>query len=214
MIYARQVIEAGRRMLREGVTIGAWGNISVRDPVSGDIYITPSGMAYDRLTEEDIVVLRPDGTAVRGERRPSVETPLHLAVYAARPDCGAVIHTHPIWSTAFSAMGEDIPLFLDEGAQILRDTVRTAEYALPGTPELADHCVKALGTEAMACLLRAHGAVCLGQDMEQAFLVSQVLEASARILWMIRSMGAEPEAFPPERLDAMRDFMDNRYGQR
>lgn len=214
MIYARQVIEAGRRMLREGVTIGAWGNISVRDPVSGEIYITPSGMAYDYLTEEDIVTLRPDGTTVRGERRPSVEAPLHLAVYAARPGIGAVIHTHPVWSTAFSAMGEDIPLFLDEGAQILLDTVRTADYALPGTPELAGNCVKALGTKAMACLLRSHGAVCLGADMEQAFLVSQVLEASARILWMIRSMGGAPEIYPPERLDAMRDFMDNRYGQR
>ena len=88
MIYARQVIEAGRRMLREGVTIGAWGNISVRDPVSGEIYITPSGMAYDRLTEEDIVVLRPDGTAVRGERRPSVETPLHLPIIASAPISG------------------------------------------------------------------------------------------------------------------------------
>ena len=213
MNYPHIVIEAGLRMLREGVTIGAWGNISARDADTDTIYITPSGMAYDALTEEDIVALRPDGSVLRGARRPSVETPLHLAVYAARPDCGAVVHTHPIYSTAFSAMGEDIPLFLDEAAQVLGDTVRTARYALPGSPELAANCVEALGERSMACLLRAHGAVCLGTTMEKAFLVSQVLEATARIYSLIRSMGGAAEPFSRERLAAMEEFMAHRYGQ-
>ena len=155
--WKRAVIAAGKRMLAEGVTIGAWGNISVRDE-AGRVCITPSGMAYGTLTEDDIVVLAPDGTRLEGERKPSIETGLHLAVYAARPDCRAIVHTHPVYSTAFSAMGEDIPLFLDEAAQQLGDTVRTAEYALPGTPELAENCVRALGPRSMACLLRSHGA--------------------------------------------------------
>ena len=209
-----QLIAAGIRMLREGVTIGAWGNISLRERETGIIYITPSGMAYDTLQPEDIVALTPEGDKVRGDRCPTVETPMHLAIYAARPDCGAVVHTHPIYSTAFSAMGEDIPLFLDEAAQTLGDTVRTAAYALPGSPELAENCVMTLGKRANACLLRCHGAVCVGDTLERAFMVSQVLESTARIAALIRSMGGTPEPFTPERLAAMDDFMKNRYGQR
>ena len=214
MNCAELVIRAGKRMLAEGITIGAWGNISARDPATGEICITPSGMPYDSLLPEDIVVFRPDGTLLRGNRRPSVETGLHLAVYAARKTCHAVVHTHPIYSTAFSAMGEDIPLFLDEAAQTLGDTVRTARYAMPGSRELAENCLEALGEKANACLLRAHGAVCLGETMEKAFLVSQVLESTARILFLIRSMGGKAEPFSPERLEEMERFMAERYGQR
>ena len=142
----QQVIDAGIRMLKNGITIGAWGNISLRDPESGLIYLTPSGMAYDTLVREDIVVLTPDGTIREGKRKPSVEKELHLSVYRARPEVNAVVHTHPIYSTAFSSMGEGIPLLLDEAAQVLGAPVQAAKYALPGSPELARSCVEALGT--------------------------------------------------------------------
>ena len=213
MDHAALIIEAGKRMLRQGETIGTWGNISSLDPEKGEVYITPSGMAYDALTAADIVVLTREGEIIRGDRRPSVETELHLSVYRARPECRAVIHTHPVYSTAFSAMGEDIPIFLDEAAQTLGDTVKTARYAMPGSRELAEYCVEALGTQAMACLLRSHGAVCIGETMEKAFTVSAVLESTARILMMIRAMGGTPETYSAQRLIAMKDFMKNKYGQ-
>ena len=212
--YPKIVIDAGREMLSRGVTIGTWGNISVRDPVSGEIFITPSGMAYDTLAPEDIVVLSPDGSVLRGDRRPSVETSLHTSVYEARPECHAILHTHPIYSTVFAAMGEDIPIFLDEAAQSLRDTVRTARYAMPGSAELARNCTEALGSRSMACLLRAHGAVCLGKNIKEAFLVSSVLEASARVLLMIRAAGGSAETYSPEKLADMEIFMNERYGQK
>ena len=167
--WKREVINGGIRMLEEGITIGTWGNVTIRDPETGYVYLSPSGMPYKTLTEDDIVVVLLDGSRVEGTRRSTIETEMHLAIYRARPECNAIIHTHPIYSTAFSAMGEDIPLMLDEAAQVLGDTVRTADYALPGTQELADNCVKALGDKAMACLLKSHGAVCLGKDLEQAF---------------------------------------------
>ena len=148
----QQVIDAGIRMLKNGITIGTWGNISLRDPESGLIYLTPSGMAYDTLVREDIVVLTPDGTIREGKRKPSVEKELHLSVYRARPEVNAVVHTHPIYSTAFSSMGEGIPLLLDEAAQVLGAPVQAAKYALPGSPELARSCVEALGDKAMSRL--------------------------------------------------------------
>lgn len=212
--WKREVIDAGIRMLGEGITIGTWGNVTVRDPETGYVYLSPSGMPYKSLSEEDIVVVRLDGSRVEGERKPTIETEMHLSIYRARPECNAVIHTHPIYSTAFSAMGEDIPLLLDEAAQVLGDTVRTAEYALPGSQELADNCVKALGDKAMACLLKSHGAVCLGKDLEQAFGNSTVLEATAQIYSIIRSMGGKFQPISPENIAFMQEFVRTSYGQR
>lgn len=201
-------------MLSEGITIGTWGNVSLRDPDTGYVYLTPSGMPYPSLVESDIIVMKLDGTVVEGHRRPTIETPMHLAIYRAREDCSAVIHTHPIYSTAFSCMGEDIPLMLDEAAQSLGDTVRTADYALPGSVELAENCVKALGKKSMACLLKSHGAVCLGATLEQAFGNSTVLEATAQIYSIIRSMGGQFEPISPENIAAMQQFVKTGYGQR
>ena len=212
--WKREVIDAGIRMLSEGITIGTWGNVTVRDPETGYVYLSPSGMPYRTLVEDDIVVVRLDGTRVEGERKPTIETELHLAIFRARPECNAVIHTHPIYSTAFSAMGEDIPLLLDEAAQVLGDTARTTAYALPGSQELADECVKALGDRAMACLLKSHGAVCLGKDLEQAFGNSTVLEATAQIYSVIRSMGGQFQPISPENIAFMQAFVKTSYGQR
>ena len=209
----QQVIDAGIRMLKNGITIGAWGNISLRDPESGLIYLTPSGMAYDTLVRGDIVVLTPDGTIREGKRKPSVEKELHLSVYRARPEVNAVVHTHPIYSTAFSSMGEGIPLLLDEAAQVLGAPVQAAKYALPGSPELARSCVEALGDKAMACLLRSHGAVCLGEDLEKAFTVSNVLEATARIYLCIRAMGGRYCPISEDDITAMQYFVRHSYGQ-
>ena len=99
-------------------------------------------------------------------------------------------------------------------AQVLGDTVRTADYALPGTQELADNCVKALGDKAMACLLKSHGAVCLGKDLEQAFGNSTVLEATAQVYSIIRSMGGQFQPISPENIAFMQEFVKTSYGQR
>ena len=212
--WKREVIDAGIRMLSEGITIGTWGNVTVRDPETGYVYLSPSGMPYKTLVEDDIVVVRLDGSRVEGTRKSTIETEMHLAIYRARPECNAVIHTHPIYSTAFSAMGEDIPLLLDEAAQVLGDVVRTTAYALPGSQELADECVKALGEKSMACLLRSHGAVCLGKDLEQAFGNSTVLEATAKVYSIIRSMGGQFDPISPENIAFMQAFVKTSYGQR
>lgn len=207
------LIESGKKLLHEGFTVETWGNISVRGE-DGLVYITPSGMDYDTCTEDDIVVMTLDGTVVDGHRVPSIENGLHRAVYAARPDVNAIVHTHPIFSTVFSAMGENIPLIIDEAAQALGDEVRTAPYALPGTDELAQNCAAALGEKANACLLQSHGAVCVGRDMKSAFKTARVLEMTAEIYYRIRSVGGKFIPISPENIAAMQDFVAHRYGQR
>ncbi len=211
--YRKKILEAGLRMQRTGMTLGTWGNISIRDPEKEHIYITPSGMPYNTLVEEDIVQMDLSGRVLCGTRRPSIETGMHLKIYSARKDCGAVIHTHAVHSTVFASVGKEIPLFLDEAAQYLGDTVRVTEYALPGTQELAEQCVQALGERGMACLVCSHGAVSIGANLEQAFTVSEVLETTARVYRMILAMGGLPQLISEENIDAMQRYVRESYGQ-
>lgn len=205
------IIAAGQRLLRSGLTVETWGNISLREAGSGRIYITPSGMAYDTLRPEDVVVLDEAGNILEGTRRPSIESALHCLIYQHRRDVNAIVHTHPIHSQVFALLGEDIPAAIDEAAQVLGGAVRCARYALPGTKELAENALAALG-EGQACLLANHGAVGVGADMDTAFRVCTVLEMTAQIYYMARSIG-QPRLLAPETVEAMRHFALHGYGQ-
>ena len=154
-----------------------------------------------------------DGTIVEGTRKPTIETEMHLSIYRNREDVNAVVHTHPMYSMVYAAQGKDIPLIIDEAAQILGDTCRCAEYALPGTLELADNCVAALGEKSNACLVHSHGAVCVGGDMDGAFKVAKVLEVTSQIYYMIEATGGKPVGISTENVAAMQDFVKNSYGQ-
>ncbi len=211
MNFRELVVQAGKRMLHSGLTVETWGNISVRDPETGLVYLTPSAMPYDALTPEDIVAMRPDGSVAAGNRKPTVESGMHLGIYRARPDVGAVIHTHPVQSTVFGVLRRPIPPIIDEAAQVLGGTVRVTEYALPGTRELAENVVKTLGGGA-ACLIANHGAVCVGKDVGAAFRVCEVLEMTAEIYRMALEIG-EPSVISAENVAYMKDFMEHHYGQ-
>lgn len=214
MDHKKLIVESGLKMLNSGMTVETWGNLSVRDARTGWVYLTPSGMDYSKISEADVVVCDSDGNIVEGHRKPTIEKDLHLEIYKKRNDVNAIVHTHPIYSTVFSCMGEDIPPIIDEAAQVLMGTCRRADYALPGTAELAENCVKALGDTAMSCLLQSHGAVCVGKDMNAAFKVARVLEMTAEIYYRIRATGGTPIPISDENIEYMIDFMKNKYGQR
>lgn len=213
MDYKKLIVESGKRMAGSGLTVETWGNISYRDPETQLVYLTPSAMLYDTIVESDVVVCKLDGTIVEGTRKPTIETEMHLSIYRNREDVNAVVHTHPMYSMVYAAQGKDIPLIIDEAAQILGDTCKCAEYALPGTVELANNCVSALGEKSNACLVHSHGAVCVGGDMEGAFKVAKVLEVTAQIYYMIEATGGKPVGISPENIAAMQDFVKNSYGQ-
>ena len=213
MNYKKLIVDSGKKMAGSGLTVATWGNISLREGES--VYITPSGMDYASLLPEEITeVSAADGRVLSGARRPSTETALHLAVYAARPEVRAIVHTHAAESTAFAVTGRTVPVITDEAAQVLRGAVRTAEYALPGTRELAERCVEALGAEAMACLLRSHGAVCLGESLKAALVCARVLEQTCEIYRLAQSLGGPAKPFPKERVETMKLFLQNSYGQK
>ena len=213
MNYKQLIVESGKRMSGSGLTVETWGNISFRDKETGLVYLTPSTMLYDTIVEDDVVVCRLDGTIVEGERKPTIETEMHLSVYRNREDVNAIIHTHPIYSMVYAAQGKDIPLIIDEAAQILGDVCRCADYALPGSAELAENCVKALGERSNSCLIHSHGAVCVSGDMDGAFKTAKVLEVTAQIYYMIEATGGKPAGISDENIKAMQDFVKNSYGQ-
>lgn len=212
MNYKKVLVDSGKRMIREGLTVCTWGNISARDPQTNLVYLTPSAMDYDMITEEDIAVCDISGKIIDGLRRPTVESTLHLSIYEKRPDINAVVHTHPVYSTVFGVLREDIPACLDEAAQAIGDKIPVAAYALPGTTELAQNCTQALADKYNACLLANHGAVCVGADMEAAFKVARVLEITAQVYYMARCIG-KPSLLKKEDIEYMYNFARNRYGQ-
>jgi L-fuculose-phosphate aldolase len=209
--YLQQIVDGGMEMVRRGLTVGTWGNISVRDSETGLIYIKPSGMPYEAITAEDVVVMNSDKEVVWGKRKPSIEYGLHITIMNKRPDVNAVIHTHPIYSSAFAVTLQEIPGISEDFVQIVGDKVICAEYALPGTPELAANVAKALG-ERNAVLIPNHGTVCVGADVEGALKICHVVEKSAQIYILAKSLGS-PQIISDEDIEAMQYFARNHYGQ-
>lgn len=206
------VVDTGLAMLKEGLTVGTWGNFSARDPETGLIYITPSGMDYHIITPDDIVVLDSSVNVVDGFRVPSVEKVMHVSVYNARPDVNAVIHTHPLYSTVLGVNGMELPGISEDFVQIVADKMVCSEYALPGTPELARNVVKAMG-DRNGVLLPNHGTLVAGADMPSAITICQVVEKTAHIYIMALSIGT-PNLISMEDILAMQDYARNKYGQR
>ena len=174
----KQVIEGGLRLLKEGLVTRTWGNISIR--VDEDhMLITPSGRNYEDLSPEDIVLVNYHTSKYEGHIKPSSEKGLHCEIYRTRKKIHAVIHTHQMNASTVAAAQREVPPILDDMAQIIGPTVRVAEYALPSTRKITKKTVKALKGR-NAALMANHGAVCIGRDLEEAFVVCQVLEKACK----------------------------------
>jgi len=198
-----QVLEACRRIVAAGLVAGAAGNVSRR--VEGPdgvplVAITASKVPYHRLTAGDILVIDFEGDPVDGEGVPSSETLAHLAVYRARPDAGAVVHTHSIYASALAVAGLEIPPLIDEQVVLLGGAVSVAEYAFPGTQELADKVTAALG-EGNAVLVRNHGVLGVGADLEEAVIGCELVERLAQIYVLDLGLG-RVTPLPEEAIDA------------
>lgn len=165
-----QLIASGLQMVEMGLVTGTEGNLSVRRPEG--IRITPSSIPYGDIGADDLVTVGFDGTMLSGHREPSSELPLHVAIYAARPEVDAIVHTHSPAAAAWSERGEPLP------AMPGGEAVLTAPPAPPGTQELAEGALLALGPRT-AMLLAGHGVVAVGADLEQALAVAAEIEERA-----------------------------------
>jgi L-fuculose-phosphate aldolase len=203
------VVRACSELLVTGLVRGTSGNVSVRDPATGAIAITPTGLPYPGMAADDVAVLGPDGDQLDGALKPTSELALHLGVYRARPDVGAVVHTHSMFATTFAVLGEPVPpvhyLIVRAG-----ESVPVAPYARYGTPELAESCVTTLGA-GFAVLLANHGVVAVGVDLAAAMAVAEAVEYTAELAWRARQAG-EARLLDAEQLAAVREAFTG-YGQ-
>ena len=186
------VLAAVQRMSALALTVGTSGNVSMR--LAGDVggrelmAITPSGVAYDMLRAEDILVTDMDIEPVDGDGIPSSESLLHAEIYGRRGDVGAVIHTHSPYATAAAVAGVDIPLIIDEMALVIGGTVKVSEYAFPSSEALAANVCAALGGR-NAALMQNHGVVGVGADLDEALRVCELVEHAARVLVYASTLG-------------------------
>lgn len=189
--YAKVFVE---KHFTPGMDSGDW---SMRDTQTGLIYVCPRpNKSFDIrpdwtvIRPEHICVCDADGNLVEDNGfLPTVELPMHLAIYRARPEIHAIVHSHPLYSSAFAVTGEDIPFLLAESGIFLGGTVPCAEYGLVGSEKLGENIVKALAQDKRAALLRNHGAVILGKDLEEAFILSDFVEHAAYVAYMAKTVG-------------------------
>jgi L-fuculose-phosphate aldolase len=174
------IIKTGCALLDKGLVTGTWGNVSARLPGTKYIAVTPSGRSYHSLAGEDIVITDLDGKVVKGRLTPSSELPMHLAIYQARTDVDAIIHTHSVFASSCAVARKNIPPIIEDLVQMAGGSIDVAEYALPGTRELADNVVRALGIK-RAALLANHGMVCCAHSLSEALLMSELVEKAAQI---------------------------------
>jgi L-fuculose-phosphate aldolase len=208
-----QVAETAKEMARLGLVAHSWGNVRTRAPESSHVVITPSGLNYDRLNAEDMVVVDLKGSVVEGRHKPSVETPMHTAIYLARSDVNAVVHTHSPFATCLAVVNKELPLIWVEQAAVLGFPIPVTEYVAAGTHELGDETVKKLGRKLPAVLLRSHGVVAVGPNLEEALKIASTVEGAAQIYVMSLLIGS-PKPFSKEAAAQLRDVYLTKYGQK
>ena len=201
------VLAAARRMNGMGINRGSAGNVSAR---CGDGFvITPTGMSYDACSADDMVQMSLDGEA-DSMRKPSSEWHFHRDIYAARPEAGAVVHTHAPFATALACMECGIESFHYMVARFGGRDVRCAAYATFGTQALSDAVVQALVGRS-ACLMAHHGMVVFGRDLDHALDLALELETLCEQYWRVLQLG-RPKLLPEdEMVRVLEKFSD--YGQ-
>lgn len=198
-------------MNASGINRGTAGNTSVRTLQDGKpgFIITPTGMAYADCSDEDMVFVDMDGAAY-GRRKPSSEWRFHRDIYAARPEAGAIVHTHSSFATSLACQGISIPPFHYMVARFGGDSVRCANYATFGTQELSNHIVEALQGRS-ACLMANHGMVVFGRDANQALAHAIELETLAEQYWRVLQIG-EPRLLSADEMQRVIEKFKG-YGQ-
>lgn len=197
-----------KKMFDAGLVVGSAGNVSRRAD-GNRIAITPTSIAYDVLTAEQVALVDIEsGNAVDSICAPSYELPMHLAIYRSRPDVAAIVHTHAPFVTTLSILRRPLPAVIDEMVVWLGGAVEVADYAFTGTDAVGTNVVRTLG-ERMGVILANHGNVCIGRDLAQALHAAVVMEACARVYVQALQIG-EPVQLPKESIAAGHRLFEHR----
>jgi len=196
---------------KNGLVAWASGNLSARDPRTDYVVIKPSGMRYEDLRPEHMVILDPDGHCIEGDLKPSSDTASHLYIYRHRPDVNGVVHTHSSYATAFASLGRPIPVYLTAIADEFGGPIPCASFALIGGEEIGCQVIKHIGSSP-AVLLKNHGVFTVGPTAEAAVKAAVMVEDVARTVWIALQLG-QPDEIPPEDVARLHHRYTHVYGQ-
>lgn len=207
----KDVLNAALKLDRYGLIALSGGNVSWRMD-SGEVLVTPSGMIYDEMVPEDILVVDLEGNIIEGERKASVDTEALLYIYKNMPQVNAVIHTHQPYAAGLGLVMDELPCNLSTMANATEGPVAVAEYGDPGSLSMGVEAVKAIG-DRLAVVLKHHGVIAVGRDLRQALFSCVYLEEAAKTVSVALSTGMPMATMTQEQIDeAVAVF--HRYGQK
>lgn len=203
------VIDACLQLQVMGYLVGTYGNASARVP--GGLIVTPSRVDYQAITPDDMVIVNDDGQVISGHRPPSSETSVHRLILRARPDVGAVFHTHSLYATAVSCLQETIPVIVEEQSQVIGAEIRCTRYVPAGQHlTLGEEVAGTIG-DSNGVLLANHGVVACGRTIAEAVFAAQIVERIAQMYVLTRALGT-PVPIPPEFVVSERERWLYKYG--
>lgn len=205
------VYECNMELPRNQLVTMTSGNVSGRDKASGLVVIKPSGVRYEDLKPEDMVVVDLEGNRLQGALRPSVDTATHLYIYRQRPDVFGVVHTHSPYATSFAALGRPIPVYLTAIADEFGCPIPCAPYAKIGGTEIGEAVVRFIG-QSPAVLVKNHGVFTIGPDPRAAVKAAVMTEDVAKTVHLALLMG-QPDEIPPEEVRRAHKQYTSKYGQ-
>jgi L-ribulose-5-phosphate 4-epimerase len=211
----RTVAALHGELARYGLVAWTSGNVSARVPGHELLVIKPSGLLYDELTAESMVVVNLSGEVVEGELAPSSDTATHAYVYRAMPAVGGVVHTHSPFATAWAAHAMAIPCVLTAMADEFGGDIPVGPFARIGGEQIGIAIVETLrDSRSPAVLMRSHGVFAIGVDARAAVKAAVMCEDAARTVLLSRSLGEVPARLSQPDIDALYDRYQNVYGQR
>ncbi len=186
------------------------GNVSGRDPETNLVVIKPSGVLFEELTPENMVVVDLDSQLVEGDLGPSSDTASHVYIYKHRPDIFGITHTHSNYATAFAAIGKPIPVYLTAIADEFGGPIPCGGYARIGGKQIGEEVLRSIGN-APAILMKNHGVFTVGKSVQAALKAAVMVEDIARTVWLALQLG-QPDELPADEVAANFDRYQHRYG--
>lgn len=206
----KSVWEANLALPKEGLVTWTSGNVSGRDSETNLMVIKPSGVLFEDLTPEDLVVVDMNGKVVEGEHGPSSDTATHLWIYRNRDDVHGIVHTHSNYATAFAAVNKPIPVVLTAIADEFGGAIPCGGYAAIGGKEIGEEILRTIG-DSPAILMKNHGVFTIGKTVQKAIKAAIMTEDVAKTVWLAMQIGV-PDELSPEEVAANYDRYQNRYG--
>jgi len=206
----KAMIKAALELKENELIALSGGNVSVRKE-NGDYIVTPSGMSYEGMVEDDMIVFNKEGQIIEGHRRPSVDTVALEYIYRHMPEVNAIIHTHQVYATAVGLIEDQLPVATTTLSNVTLGAVNVAPYSNPGSLEMGIQTVKYAGGK-RAVILKHHGVVTIGANLKEALYAAVYMETAAKTYLVAKAAGVPDLMNEEQNRQAVEVFMN--YGQK